>query len=118
MAEDTVRHERCSFCTNVWAPTDCSCSGHGIGYRDAFAEMKIPVNPDFIKAESFTAEYAYVAVSGLLCGRHRPTAIVAGGISMLTGMLRACSTERLRIPQDISIIGCGDSADPALYDFP
>ena len=28
---------------------------------------------------------------------------------MLTGMLRACSTERLRIPQDISIIGCGDS---------
>src|ERR1700681_1378710 len=79
-----------------------------LGYHDAFAEMKIAVNPDFIKAESFTAEYAYIAVSGLLCGRHRPTAIVAGGISMLTGMLRACSTERLRIPQDISIIGCGD----------
>jgi LacI family transcriptional regulator len=80
-----------------------------LGYHDAFAEMKIAVNPDFIKAESFTAEYAYIAVSDLLCGRHRPTAIVAGGISMLTGMLRACSTERLRIPQDISIIGCGDS---------
>ena len=28
---------------------------------------------------------------------------------MLTGILRAVSTEKLRIPQDISIIGCGDS---------
>jgi len=40
---------------------------------------------------------------------HQKNAIVAGGISMLTGMLHACSTERLRIPQDISTIGCGDS---------
>ena len=39
-----------------------------LGYHDAFAEMKIPVNPDFIKAESFTADYAYIAVSDLLCG--------------------------------------------------
>jgi LacI family transcriptional regulator, galactose operon repressor len=80
-----------------------------LGYHDAFAEMKLPVNADLIKAESFTADYAYIAVSDLLGSRRRPTAIVAGGISMLTGMLRACSTERLRIPQDISIIGCGDS---------
>ena len=80
-----------------------------LGYKDAFEEMKLPVNTDFIKAESFTADYAYMATSAMLRSRHRPTAIVAGGISMLTGMLRACATERLKIPDDVSIIGCGDS---------
>lgn len=79
------------------------------GYREAYEKFNVAVEPDLIRAHSFTAAYAFVAVSELLSLSHRPTAIVAGGISMLNGILRAASTEKLRIPQDISVIGCGDS---------
>ena len=79
------------------------------GYREAHLERGVAIDNDLIRSQSFTASYAYEAVSGLLGSRKRPTAVVAGGISMLTGILRAVSTEKLRIPDDISIIGCGDS---------
>jgi len=79
------------------------------GYREAHSERGIAIDNELIRSHSFTASYAYEAVSGPLGGRKRPTAVVAGGISMLTGILRAVSTEKLRIPDDISIIGCGDS---------
>ena len=79
------------------------------GYQEAHSERGIAIDNDLIRSHSFTASYAYEAVSGLLGGKKRPTAVVAGGISMLTGILRAVSTEKLRIPDDISIIGCGDS---------
>jgi LacI family transcriptional regulator len=79
------------------------------GYREAHEEFGLAIDPDLIRAHSFTANYAYAAVSALLSIPDRPTAIVAGGISMLNGILRAVSTEKLRICDDISIIGCGDS---------
>jgi LacI family transcriptional regulator len=79
------------------------------GYEEAHAESGTPVQRDLVRSHSFTAGYAYESVSGLLGGANRPTAVVAGGISMLTGILRAVSTEKLRIPEDISIVGCGDS---------
>jgi LacI family transcriptional regulator len=79
------------------------------GYQEAHQESGVPIDSDLIRAHSFTASYAYEAVSGMLGGKKRPTAVVAGGISMLTGILRAVSTEQLRIPEDISVIGCGDS---------
>ena len=75
---------------------------------EAHLERGVPIDNDLVRAQSFTASYAYEAVSGLLGGRKRPTAVVAGGISMLTGILRAVSTEKLRIPEDISVVGCGD----------
>jgi LacI family transcriptional regulator len=64
---------------------------------------------ELICSDSFAADYACMAVSSLLLSADRPTAVVAGGVNMLPGILRAVSTESLRIPQDISIIGCGDS---------
>ena len=78
------------------------------GYVDAHRQRGLTPDPVLICADSFTADYAYMAVSSLLLSANRPTAIVAGGVAMLPGILRAVSTEGLRIPHDISVIGCGD----------
>lgn len=103
----SLGHRRIALVTGA---TDVFSSRERVqGYKDAFAEAGVAVDPDLIRTHSFTADFAYMAVSALLRGRNRPTAVVAGGISMLTGILRAISTERLRIPQDISVIGAGDS---------
>lgn len=79
------------------------------GYVDAHRERDLTPDPALICSDSFTADYAYMAISSLLLGPDRPTAVVAGGVAMLPGILKAVSTEGLRIPQDISVIGCGDS---------
>ncbi len=78
------------------------------GYKDAFAawcRRRLRFDPH----SQFHRRFRVHGRFALLRGRNRPTAVVAGGISMLTGILRAISTERLRIPQDISVIGAGDS---------
>lgn len=79
------------------------------GYVDAHRARGLTPDPELICSDNFTANYAYMAVSSLLLGTNRPTAVVAGGVAMLPGILKAVSTEGLRIPQDISVIGCGDS---------
>ncbi len=79
------------------------------GYVDAHRARGLTPDPALICSDSFTADYAYMAVSSLLLGANRPTAVVAGGVAMLPGILKAVSTEGLRIPHDISVIGCGDS---------
>jgi LacI family transcriptional regulator len=79
------------------------------GYIDAYRDAGLTHDPALICSDNFTPDYAYMAVSSLLLDNDRPTAVVAGGVAMLAGILRAVSTEGLRIPQDISVIGCGDS---------
>jgi LacI family transcriptional regulator len=79
------------------------------GFVDAHRERGLTPAPELTCSDSFTADYAYMAVSSLLLGANRPTAVVAGGVAMLPGILKAVSTEGLRIPHDISVIGCGDS---------
>lgn len=79
------------------------------GYVDAYRDRGLSPDTELICSGSFAADYAYMAVSSLLLAANRPTAVVAGGVAMLSGILKAVSTEGLRIPQDISVIGCGDS---------
>ncbi len=78
-------------------------------YRSFFASKKLPVDERFISANTFTSEGAFVEASSILGLAQPPTAIILGGISMLAGALRAVNARGLRIPQDVSIVGSGDS---------
>jgi LacI family transcriptional regulator len=80
-----------------------------LGYRDAFDAAGIPVDPALIRTRSFTAEFGYEESLALLGGRAPPTALIAGGIAMLPGVLRAVRAKGLGVPDDISIIGSCDS---------
>lgn len=100
-------HKRIALVTG--SPTVLSGRERVGGFLDAYRDRGLTPAPELICSDSFTADYAYMAVSSLLLSAARPTAVVAGGVAMLSGILRAISTEGLRIPQDISVIGCGDS---------
>lgn len=78
------------------------------GYRDAFRRAGIAPDPDLIRAQSFNADFGYKETLAML-GRQPPTALIAGGIAMLPGVLRAVREKGLRVPEDISIIGTCDS---------
>lgn len=79
------------------------------GYEQFFASRGLPMEDSMVNTNNFSEEGSFVETSILLGLARPPTAIVLGGISMLAGAMRAISARGLRIPQDLSLVGSGDS---------
>ncbi len=79
------------------------------GYEATHAAHGVPLDRALIRAQDFSGESAFRETVSLLGLPDRPTAIVAGGIAMLEGVLRAIRAHGLRVPEDISLIGNADS---------
>lgn len=88
------------------------------GYEAAFNAAAIPVDPDLIKTGSFEAQFGFEQTSLLLAQPNRPTAIIAGGIEMLPGVIRAIRVLGLNIPKDVSIVGVLNSDLSEFFDPP
>ena len=84
------------------------------GFEAAFAAAGKKLDPALVRLGAFSAEFGFREASALLSSSHRPTAIIAGGMAMLPGVLRAVSQSGLKIPEDVSIIAGGDSDLAAL----
>jgi LacI family transcriptional regulator len=79
------------------------------GFTEAFAMKGIELDRSLIRAYSFLSPASFQQTSALLASKGPPTAIIAGGIDMLAGVIRAIRVRGLRIPEDISLVGAGDS---------
>jgi LacI family transcriptional regulator len=79
------------------------------GFEAAHKAFGVKPAPDLIRTESFLSDYAFQQTSILVGARSPPTAIVAGGIDVLPGILRAVRTRGLTVPRDISIVAASDS---------
>lgn len=88
------------------------------GYEDAHRRRNLPLISSLIRSESFIAAAAFRTMSAMLANKDRPTAVIAGGMDMLPGVLRAVRTHGLSIPQDISLVASGDSELSELHTPP
>jgi LacI family transcriptional regulator len=88
------------------------------GFEQAYAARGLKPIPELVVTESFMSDNAYYTTSSLLTQSKPPTAIIAGGIDMLSGVLRAIRMLGLRIPQDISVVGSGKSDLSELHQPP
>lgn len=79
------------------------------GYEAALLAHGLKVDPNFLRLGSFDAAYAFEQTSILLAMASRPTAIIAGGIEMLPGVLRALRVHNLSMPKDISVVAAMNS---------
>jgi LacI family transcriptional regulator len=79
------------------------------GYREAHAARGIEIDPSLLHAVSFLPSAGFRITSALLGQRNPPTAIISGGIDMLSGVLRAVRGRGLRIPEDVSLVASGHS---------
>ncbi|WP_285697158.1 LacI family DNA-binding transcriptional regulator [Actinomadura sp. NBRC 104412] len=61
-----------------------------------------------VRSGAFSAEHGEAATEALLSAAEPPSAIIAGGNQILTGVLRALRRANLRIPDQISLITCDD----------
>jgi LacI family transcriptional regulator len=67
-----------------------------------------------VRTGGFSAEFGFREASSLLSSPNRPSAIIAGGMAMLSGVLQAVRARGLSIPDDISVIAGADSDLAAL----
>jgi LacI family transcriptional regulator, galactose operon repressor len=82
------------------------------GFKEA---MEVAGNPNpVIQTGGFSAEFGFRETSSLLTAKNPPTAIIAGGMAMLGGVLQAIRVRGLQIPGDISVVAGADTELAAL----
>ncbi|MFO1282380.1 MAG: substrate-binding domain-containing protein [Burkholderiales bacterium] len=79
------------------------------GFEAAHKAYGVRLAPDLVRTESFLADYAFQQTSILVASKSPPTAIIAGGIDVLPGVLRALRMRGLEIPRDLSLVAASDS---------
>ncbi len=87
------------------------------GFRDALGRAGLPVDPALVETGGYQEEGGRLAVERLLEGGHRFTAILAANDQMAFGAALALHRRRLRVPDQISLVGFDDLAS-ASYSIP
>ncbi len=72
-------------------------------------EKNLPFYKEFMIETEYSIEAGYEAAKKLLKLDHLPTAIIAVNESVAIGIIRALGEKRLRVPEDISVIGYDDT---------
>ena len=80
------------------------------GYKAALEQHGIPLCEELIVRGDFRYRGGYEAMRQLLALDEPPTAVFACNDLMAIGAICAASQLKLRIPQDVAIIGCDDIA--------
>ena len=87
------------------------------GFVSVLTEHGIALPPKRIYEGAYTFESGIAAGDVLLALNQRPTAIFAANDEMAAGVLQAARNHRLRVPEDLSIVGY-DDFKIALVVFP
>jgi LacI family transcriptional regulator len=88
------------------------------GYTQALAEAGFGTEQSLIAHGDWQHRSGYLAMQDLLARGRRFTAVFAHNDSMAIGALHALRQARLRVPQDISIVGYDDRPEAAYADPP
>jgi LacI family transcriptional regulator len=80
------------------------------GYRQALERYDLPLCDKLLVHGNFRCRGGYEAMKELLALNEPPTAVFACNDLMAMGAICAASERRLRMPQDVAIIGCDDIA--------
>ncbi len=100
------RHERIAVITG---PEDMLCSLARLdGYRSAMTMAGLTIDPRLVRFGDFRVQGGFEHAMDLLAGPDRPTAIFAGSDLQALGVLEAARLRKLRVPQDLSVVGYDD----------
>ena len=94
----------------ITGPEEMMCSKARLdGYTSALAEHGIEADPELITEGDFTTPGGYEGAMALLEDEQsRPTAIFAGNDLQAMGVYEAARQLKIRIPEDLSVIGFDD----------
>lgn len=75
------------------------------GYEKAMKEYHLPIRPEFIQCGNYSTEGGYDAMLRLFDLPHKPSAVFISNYDMTVGAYLAINYLKLKIPNEISIIG-------------
>jgi len=93
------------------------------GYAGAMVRARLAAGPDLVHSDAGNVGKGEVAIAdppgqaaarALLDQTDRPTAIIARHDS-LTGIVKVIAELKLRVPEDVSLVGCGGTGMPAQF---
>lgn len=87
------------------------------GYTQAHRDAGVPVDPDLVRHGDYSLESGKALGKELLESR-RPDAFFAASADMTLGVFMEAKAAKRGIPEELSIIGCHDSAWAAVTDPP
>jgi len=87
------------------------------GVQDAMSEANIPLEELLEVSVPLRADASRNATTGLLQLKRRPTAIIAGNSVLAVGALEAIARHGIKVPEELSFIGCGDGDLFRLWGF-
>lgn len=79
------------------------------GYRDALERAGLAVDDRYVRLGPFTVEHGRQGTLDLLSLPKQPDAIFSSSVILTAGVLWALRAQRLRWPEDIAVVGFGDS---------
>jgi DNA-binding LacI/PurR family transcriptional regulator len=93
------------------------------GYKQALIEKKLKVKPEYILTQIITKyesgeKEAYIKIKQLLEKRIKFTAIYSVSDILVAGAYRALKEKGLNVPNDVSIIGFGDTKFAREFEVP
>jgi len=77
------------------------------GFMDAMREAQLNVNPSWIRVGTFNYDSS-LPEAELLLSNKRPTAVFAANDNMALALMAVAHRKGMRVPEDISIVGCDD----------
>jgi len=104
-------HRGICFVGNLRLPYYSRCYS---GYKKAMEDAGLEPRHSTINSED-DAEIGYLGTKALLSAHKPVTAIFSGNDFSAHGVYRALRDSGLRIPDDISVVGCNDTVGPWLY---
>ena len=109
-------HRRIGFLTS--AEPAVTMEHRHLGYRQALVEADLVADPDDIWGIECYPTMDMTPLAPILSAAHRPTAILAASDRLALALYKLCRTLRLRIPEDLAIVGFGDFGISAHLDPP
>ena len=85
------------------------------GFKAAFNEAGLAIDPRYVHSLGMETEKAYAITRDIFSAPQPPTALIAGGNTILVGILQALQTKQIQVGHDIALIGCDDTALAQLY---
>jgi LacI family transcriptional regulator len=76
-----------------------------IGYKDSLNRLGIPFDPELVEEGNWEVQSGYPATRKFLQMTDHPTAIFAANDLMALGAIYAVQEARLRVPEDMAIVG-------------
>lgn len=88
------------------------------GYRDALDFAGVPARPDYELRGPFTFDFGRHGIRRLLALPQPPTAVFSSSAMLTSGVLWALRERRLRWPEDMAVVGFGDTVWASLVSPP